>query len=73
MLPAPPSTTAREQAFWRIFQRLSAEIAELEMDLTTYRDLLQRALAQQHALTAENYRLRRSLEAEAAITGSYPR
>lgn len=72
---AATSTPAqrREQAFWRVFHHLSGEIAELERDLVTYRDLLQHALAQNAVLVDENRRLRRSAEAEAAFTGSYPR
>jgi endonuclease/exonuclease/phosphatase family metal-dependent hydrolase len=71
ILPEPATT--RDAAFWRIIARLGDEIAELEADVVRYRELAQQALAQQHALTAENYRLRRSAEAEAAVTGVYPR
>lgn len=72
-LPIAAAQTVRETAFWRILARMGAEIAELEADVVRYRELAQLALAQQHALAAENYRLKRSAEAEAAVMGSYPR
>lgn len=67
------SDELRERAFWRIITRLSDDLRETEQELIAARELVSAALAQQHALVIENYRLRRSREAEAAMTGHYTR
>ncbi len=70
---AEPDPARRDAAFWRIFHHLSEEIVALESDVVRYRELLQTSLAQNAVLADENLRLRRSREAEAAISGVYPR
>ncbi len=56
-----------------VVEHLAAELVEMEEGYVRYRELAQLAIAQNAELVKENARLRRSAEAEAAITGVYPR
>lgn len=55
----------------RVAEQLAHDVAEAEAEAMGYRELLQLALAQQQILERENYRLRASREAEAAIRGGW--
>lgn len=51
----------------RVVEQLALDVAEAEAQAMTYRELLQVALSQAQALEAENYRLRASRTAQAAM------
>jgi phage host-nuclease inhibitor protein Gam len=56
-----------------VVEHLALELAEMEEEFVRYREMAQLAIAQIGELQKENQRLRRSREAEAAITGVYRR
>lgn len=56
-----------------VVEHLALELAEMEEGYVRYRELALSAVAQLAEVQRENTRLKRSAEAEAAITGSYPR
>jgi hypothetical protein len=56
-----------------VVEHLALELLEMEEGYVRYRELALAAVAVNAELQKENARLRRSREAEAAITGVYPR
>lgn len=56
-----------------VVRQLALDLAEMEEGYVRYRELAQLSIAQCAELQRENARLRRSREAEAAISGVYPR